>query len=57
MAKKSTKKPVRRKEAKAVETEPDAWERFEKTIGKIVPPKPHKQPARDHSKGEQDDKQ
>ena len=22
-----------------VETEPDAWERFEKTIGKIVPPK------------------
>jgi len=22
-----------------LETEPDAWERFEKTIGKIVPPK------------------
>ncbi len=39
MAKKSTKRPVKRKEAEAVETEPDAWERFEKTIGKIVPPK------------------
>ena len=22
-----------------IETEPDAWERFEKTIGKIIPPK------------------
>ena len=35
------KKPKRRKmkEAEAIETEPDAWERFEKTIGKIVPPK------------------
>ena len=22
-----------------IETEPDAWERFEKTIGKIVPPR------------------
>ena len=42
MAKKSQKKPVKRKEAEAVETEPDAWERFEKTIGKIVPPKRHK---------------
>ncbi len=27
------------KEAEAVETEPDAWDRFEKTIDKIVPPK------------------
>ena len=26
-----------------VEIEPDAWERFEKTIGKIVPPKRPKQ--------------
>ena len=42
MAKKPTKKPIMRKKAEAVETEPDAWERFEKAIGKIVPPKPHK---------------
>jgi len=32
---KSPKKPKPEK----IETEPDAWERFEKTIGKIVPPK------------------
>ena len=25
-----------------VELEPDAWERFEGTMDKIVPPKPHK---------------
>ena len=35
---KTPKKP----EPEEIETEPDAWERFEKTIGKIVPPKPHK---------------
>lgn len=28
------------KEAKAVETEPDAWERFEKAVDTIAPPKP-----------------
>ncbi len=27
------------KKPEEIETEPDAWERFEKTIGKIVPPK------------------
>jgi hypothetical protein len=27
------------KEAKAIETEPDAWERFEKAIHTIAPPK------------------
>ena len=32
------KKPT----SEEIETEPDAWERFEKTIGKIVPPKRHK---------------
>jgi len=36
------KKPAKRrhvKEAMAVEVEPDAWERFEKAVGKIAPPK------------------
>lgn len=35
-------KPAKRrrvKEALAVEVEPDAWERFEKAVGKIAPPK------------------
>ncbi len=35
MAKKPSKKP----KPEEIETEPNAWERFEKTIGKIVPPK------------------
>jgi hypothetical protein len=38
-AKRVTKKPRKMKEAKAIETEPDAWERFEKAIHTIVPPK------------------
>ncbi len=38
---KPPKKPKREK-PEQIETEPDAWERFEKTIGKIVPPKRHK---------------
>lgn len=33
------KKPVKRKEAQSVETVPDAWERFTKTVTKSVPPK------------------
>jgi hypothetical protein len=33
------KKPVKRKEAQAVETEPDAWDRFTGAVNKIVPPK------------------
>lgn len=34
-------KPRRRriKEAQAVEVEPDAWERFEKAVGQLAPPK------------------
>ena len=36
------KKPPKKPKLEEIETEPDAWERFEKTIGKIVPPKPHK---------------
>ena len=34
-------KPPKKKKPKPeeIETEPDAWERFTKTIGKIVPPK------------------
>jgi len=34
-------KPKRRriKEAMSVEVESDAWERFEKAVGKIAPPK------------------
>lgn len=30
---------IKRKELEAVETEPDAWERFTKTVGKIIPAK------------------
>ena len=33
------KKPVKQK----IETEPDAWERFEKAVHKIAPPKKAKQ--------------
>jgi hypothetical protein len=40
------RKPAKRiKKAKDVEIAPDAWERFTKTIGKVVPaktPKPKK---------------
>jgi hypothetical protein len=32
-------KPPKKPKPEEIETEPDAWERFEKTIGKIVPPK------------------
>jgi hypothetical protein len=32
-------KQVKRKEAESVEVEPDAWERFESAIKKVVPPK------------------
>ena len=32
-------KQVKRKEAESVEVEPDAWERFESAVKKIVPPK------------------
>ncbi len=38
-AKKTTPKRRRVKEALAVEVEPDAWERFEKAVGKIAPPR------------------
>ncbi len=48
MAKKSPKKP----KPEEIETEPDAWERFEKTIGKIIPPK--RRPA---NRGEETEKQ
>ncbi len=37
------KKPVKRKEAQSVETEPDAWDRFQRTMDKIAPPKRAKQ--------------
>jgi hypothetical protein len=39
------KKPRKLKEAQAVETEPDAWERFENAIHKVAPPK--RPPMRD----------
>ena len=32
-------KKLKREKPEQIETEPDAWERFEKTIGKIVPPR------------------
>ncbi len=32
-------KPPKKPKPEEIETVPDAWERFEKTIGKIVPPK------------------
>ncbi len=31
--------PPKKPKPEEIETEPDAWERFEKTIAKIVPPK------------------
>ena len=34
------KTPPKEPKPEEIETEPDAWERFEKAIGKIVPPKP-----------------
>jgi len=46
------KKPRKMKEAQAVETEPDAWERFEKAIHKIAPPKKAK--VKDNSTSDQD---
>ena len=33
------KKPPKKPKPEEIETVPDAWERFEKIIGKIVPPK------------------
>lgn len=39
MADTKPKKRRKLKEAKAVETEPDAWERFESAVYKIAPPK------------------
>jgi len=39
MTTKPPKKPVKRKEAEAVETVPDAMDRFQRTMDKIVPPK------------------
>jgi hypothetical protein len=35
-------KNVKRKEAESVEVEPDAWERFQRTMDKVVPPKRRK---------------
>lgn len=32
-----------KKPSKDIETVPDGWERFERTMDKIVPPKPHKE--------------
>ena len=43
---KSPKKP----KPEEIETEPDAWERFEKTIGKIVPPRRPKPKQTDRPK-------
>lgn len=43
-----SKRRVKRKEAEAVETEPDAWERFTKATRKVAPPKRPK-PAQDRS--------
>jgi hypothetical protein len=37
-----TAKHPKKPKPEEVETKPDAWERFEKTIGKIVPPKRRK---------------
>jgi hypothetical protein len=36
MAKKPSKKP----KLEEIETEPDGWDRFQRTMDKIVPPKP-----------------
>lgn len=39
MSETKPKKRRKLKEAGAVETEPDAWERFERAVHKIAPPK------------------
>lgn len=39
MTAQSKPKRVKHKEAEAVETEPDAWERFTKAMRKVAPPK------------------
>lgn len=44
---KPTSKRVKRKEAEAVETEPDAWDRFTQAVDKIVPPKKPKPKEKD----------
>lgn len=36
---KTVKKRVKRKEAQAVETAPDAWERFRQATHKVAPPR------------------
>ena len=35
-------KPPKKQKPEEIETEPDGWEWFERTMDKIVPPKPHK---------------
>jgi len=51
-----TEKPKKRrkmKEAQAVETHPDAWERFESAVRQIVPPKRGKpEPDKDEQNNE-----
>jgi len=49
-------KPPKKPKAEEVEVEPDAWERFQRTINKIVPPKPHKaKPAPKRKKAKRKD--
>ena len=50
-----TKKKTKSKKPEEIETEPDAWERFEKTIGKIVPPKRHRPKKLKHRTNEPGD--
>ena len=44
-------KPPKKPKPEEIETVPDAWERFEKTIGKIVPPKRGKKEDLDKAGG------
>ena len=48
---KSPKKPKPKPKPEEIETEPDAWERFERTVRRMLntPPMPHK-PAKQKQK-------
>ena len=42
-------KPPKKPKPEEIETKPDAWERFTKTVGKIVPPKRKPKPKKPES--------
>jgi hypothetical protein len=55
MAEPSKPKRVKRKEAEAVETVPDAWERFESAVKAIAPEKRSSQKQKERSDEKRDE--